>query len=216
LSALGSALAATPISSAELRALLQGLVVEESHIRSAVLQALEPIDIDAFGFLPELWAACHDMEERNVKMASQIQAEQEPEISAEAYKTMLPFLESRHAAVRTATAKSLGTLASIHPERISAMVQELIDLYNARNVELKPELDAYGLVLEASLNREDPWKARCAIMESFGCLSPTLGKDNVLVIFELFLNGNACADRHAAVRQRVLDVSDLRGRLDFR
>lgn len=70
-----------------------------------------------------------------------------------------------------------------------------------------PEYDKFGMVIEETLNREDPWRCRAAIARSFATIAPHLRSNDVLVVFDLLLSGGALGDRSSEVRSQMLSVS---------
>lgn len=62
------------------------------------------------------------------------------------------------------------------------------------------------MVIEETLNREDPWRSRVAIAKSFKSVAECLGSQDVLTAFDLLLSGGALGDRSGAVRSEMLSV----------
>ena len=89
-------------------------------------------------------------------------------------------------------------------------------LYHAENYSLAPEYDQYGMVIESTLGREDPWHVRVAVARAIEASAPSFRAADVVPFFVFALQpGTALSDRHEAVRQAMLEASsaviDARG-----
>jgi hypothetical protein len=76
-----------------------------------------------------------------------------------------------------------------------------------QNKDLAPEFDQYGMIIESSLDREDPWRVRVAIADTLRLLSEYMGSQDVESVFSLFIHEAALGDRSVQVRSKMLDVS---------
>lgn len=65
------------------------------------------------------------------------------------------------------------------------------------------------MVIEETLNREDPWRCRVAIARSFKSIAKYLQTPDTLTIFDLLLAGGALGDRSGEVRSEMLSVRCL-------
>lgn len=63
------------------------------------------------------------------------------------------------------------------------------------------------MVIEETLNREDPWRCRVAIAKSFKSIAESLQSSDTLTLFDLLLSGGALGDRSGEVRSEMLAVS---------
>lgn len=70
-----------------------------------------------------------------------------------------------------------------------------------------PVYDQFGMVIEASLVVEDPWRTRVAQAATLKLVSEHFSPDDVDAFFELLIEGQALGDRNQAVRSAMLDVS---------
>ena len=62
------------------------------------------------------------------------------------------------------------------------------------------------MVREESLNREDPWRTRVAIAEALRFLAPLYQTDDVRLVVDLLVAGEALGDRSAEVRFAMLEL----------
>ncbi|CAE6494446.1 unnamed protein product [Rhizoctonia solani] len=91
----------------------------------------------------------------------------------------------------------------------SGYISELLPFLDHENKYAKilaPEFDEYGMVIESSLDRADPWPARAAIANTFRHLAPYFTETEVVPFFEFLIKDEALGDRHAAVRRNILDA----------
>ena len=70
-----------------------------------------------------------------------------------------------------------------------------------------PEYDQYGMVIESTLDREDPWRTRKAIASALKAASVHFNPDSVQTLFNLLLVDGALGDRSQDVRSEMLEVS---------
>ena len=75
-----------------------------------------------------------------------------------------------------------------------------------QNRPLVPEYDSFGIIIEESLNREDPWKTRVAIAKAFGAVSQYMGEAEVSLFFDVLIGDAALGDRSPDVRGSMLAV----------
>jgi hypothetical protein len=76
-----------------------------------------------------------------------------------------------------------------------------------KNKDLAPEYDQYGMIIESTLNREDPWRVRVAVADTLRLLSEFVGPDDIRSVFRLFIDEAALGDRSEQVRSKMLEVS---------
>lgn len=70
-----------------------------------------------------------------------------------------------------------------------------------------PQYDQYGMVIEESLNAEDPWRARKAIATTLKLVAPYFSPADVAAFFDILITGEALGDRSQSVRSEMLEVS---------
>jgi hypothetical protein len=74
---------------------------------------------------------------------------------------------------------------------------------------LLPQYDQYGMIIEESLQAEDPWRTRAAIALTLKLISPFFSPVDVEAFFNLLIEGTALGDRTQTVRSEMLEVWDL-------
>ncbi|PWN39719.1 ARM repeat-containing protein [Ceraceosorus guamensis] len=205
----------TNATQAEIAVILRHTLADETYVRSGSLQALQPLDLTHMEYCVELWVACHDSDGENARLAEKAWEENAMDVPSSYMATLVPLLEHENNFVRIATGAALTEAARLHPESVTALVGELRKLYDLRAVELKPELDMYGLVRDETVGREDPWRARAAVALAFQKLAPLFNGTDVEPFFDFLIAGGALGDRNEEVRQKMLEagtaVIDARG-----
>jgi hypothetical protein len=190
----------------EISNILRHALADEVSVRSGSLQALLPLDLTNIEFCVELWLACHDEDEENARLAEKAWEENGLDVPEVFAPALVPLLEHTHVFVRLSTGRALAEAARMHPEAVTDVIAALRHLYELRAVELKPELDKYGLVIDSTVGREDPWRTRVAIALAFQHLAPLFNGSDVEPFFEFLIQGEALGDRSEEVRQKMLDA----------
>ncbi|BGP36319.1 translational activator of GCN4 [Rhodotorula kratochvilovae] len=200
----------------EVAAILDGALTEEAFVRLAALQALQPLDLTEAEFPAALWILAHDVDERNRELAEIVWQENGLDVPADFLPRLIPLLSHTSAAVREATAAAIGEGVSVHPEHMADALMQLVAEYDDKAKELLPEYDRFGMLVEESLSREDPWKARKAIATAFRLLAEQFSPVDVKAFFDLLIEGKALGDRSQAVRSEMLEAAqtaiDLHGK----
>ncbi|ORY90168.1 ARM repeat-containing protein [Leucosporidium creatinivorum] len=194
-------------SPAEIAAILDGAMTEESFVRFACVQALQPLDLTELDFSAPLWIAAHDGDERNRALAIAAWEENALDVPEDFLAELLPFLSHASAAIRQATAESIAEGVSLHPTVVAEAIQQLVVEYKEKAKELLPQYDQYGMVIEESLNAEDPWRARKAIATTFKLVAPYFSPADVAAFFDILIAGEALGDRSQSVRSEMLEAA---------
>ena len=193
--------------------LLEACLSEERRERDGALQCLVPLDLTELEFSPALWLAMHsDL----APLASQIWTENALDVPSTYVSSLVPLLRHAHAYVRTSAARAVGAACALHPDTLGALLEALRMLYHAENYSLAPEYDQFGMVIESTLGREDPWHVRVAVARAIEASAPSFRAADVVPFFVFALQpGTALSDRHEAVRHAMLEASsaviDARG-----
>lgn len=203
---LGEAMKANATSE-EMQQLLKHAVADEVYVRTGALQALQPLDLTDIEFCVELWVACHDDDEENARLANKAWEDNGLDIPATYASALLPLLEHSHAFVRTAAGKSLATAAEVHVETVADLARALMALYAKKNEVIEPQYDRFGLIIEKTLNWQDPWQARGAIALTFHNLAPIFSTDTLVPYFEFLIGKEGLGDRNEDVRRKMLDAA---------
>ncbi|WFD03929.1 translational activator of GCN4 [Malassezia obtusa] len=209
LRAYGEAMARTTVGAGALAQQLQDAALsDERRERDGALQCLVPFDLTEWEFSAPLFLALHADDEELQRTAERIWAENAMEVPPTYVNALVALLEHPHAYVQTTTPRALGTACAAHPETFAALRDGLVLLYGAKNHSLEPEYDAHGLVIDATLHREDPWRVRLGVAHAFAALAPRFGAPDVLPFFHFALREpGALGDRHDAVRRAMLDAA---------
>lgn len=212
---IGEALRATALP-AEIQKLLSNTMVDEVYVRNGCLQAIQPLDLTDLEFPVELWLACHDEDEENARLAEKAWEENGLDVPESFADPLIVLLEHKNAYVRDSCAPALAAATEQHPEQVSSVVAKLCSLYKERNKVLAPEYDRFGMVIESTKNRQDPWQTRAAVAVALRHLAPYLQGSDVPSFFEFMIDGQALGDRSEEVRPSMLEaataVIDLHGK----
>ena len=203
-------------SAAEIQAVLDGAMTEETYVRFACLQAVQPLDLTDLDFSASLWIAAHDVDGRNRELAMQAWQENALDVPEAFAPLLIPFLAHASAAIREAAAVALAEAVDLHPALVADTMALLIIEYHDKAKELVPVYDQYGMLVEDSLNAEDPWRTRVALARALRLMSAHFAPKDVDVFFDLLINGEALGDRSQTVRSEMLEaataVIDAHGR----
>ncbi|VDC02874.1 unnamed protein product [Peniophora sp. CBMAI 1063] len=206
--ALGETIASSPAPTrSEADALLQGTLVQEAHARTACLQALAPLDLTEREWAPALLIACSDEDDNNARLARGIWDDNGLDVPADYAPLLLSFLEHDVSYVRTGAAQALAEAVEHWPASVSDTVGRIKSMYVERAQVIKPEFDQYGMLVEGSLERADPWAARAALAGALVALAPLLAEGDVVPLFQFLIDEPAAlGDRHADVRRGMLEA----------
>ena len=188
--------------------LLHAALSDERRVRDGALQCLVPLDLTELEFSPTLWLALHDRDAEMVRIAERIWDENGLDVPPSYVGALVPLLEHGHAYVRAAAAEAIGTACAAHPDTFDELLDALQRLYESLYYSLEPEYDAYGMVIESTLHREDPWPARVAIAAALRAIAPCFTAAAVVPFFVFALRrGAVLSDRHERVRSAMLDAA---------
>ncbi|GAA5855038.1 hypothetical protein JCM8547_002355 [Rhodosporidiobolus lusitaniae] len=200
----------------EVAAILDGALTEEAFVRLAALQALQPLDLTDLEFSAILWVLAHDVDERNRELALTVWEENGLDVPEAFLPLLIPLLSHSSASIRDATAAAIAEGVRQHPDHVADALMQLVAEYHEKAKELLPEYDRFGMLVEESLTREDPYKARTAIARSLRLLSDIFSPVDVKSFFDLLISGQALGDRSQSVRSEMLEaaqvVIDLHGK----
>ncbi|KAK4055085.1 translational activator of GCN4 [Microbotryomycetes sp. JL201] len=200
----------------ELEAVLDGAMTEETAVRFACVQAIQPLDLTDLEYPARLWIAAHDADDRNRELAATAWVENALDVPATYLSKLLPFLGHNSAAIRQATAEAVADAVRAHPNTISETLSSIVAEYRQQAKELVPQYDQYGMVIEESLMAEDPWRTRKALATTLRLVAEQFRAQDVKTFFGLLIEGEALGDRSQAVRSEMLEagivVVDVHGK----
>lgn len=203
---IGEALRTTALP-AEIQKLLSNTMVDEVYVRNGCLQAIQPLDLTDLEFPVELGLACHDEDEENARLAEKAWEENGLDVPESFADPLIALLEHKNAYVRDSCARALAAATEQHPEQVSSVIAKLCSLYKERNKVLAPEYDRFGMVIESTKNRQDPWQTRAAVAVALRHLAPYLQGSDVPSFFEFMIDGQALGDRSEEVRPSMLEAA---------
>lgn len=210
LRAYGEAMARTTVGAGALaQQLLDASLSDERRERDGALQCLVPFDLTEWEFSAPLFLALHaDDDEEIQRTAERIWTENAMDVPPAYVNTLVALLEHPHAYVQAATPKALGSACAAHPDTFAPLRDGLEMLYASKNYSLDPEYDEMGMVIDATLNREDPWTVRLGVARTLHALAPQFDARAVMPFFHFALHEPAAlGDRHEAVRRAMLDAA---------
>ncbi|KAH8929690.1 ARM repeat-containing protein [Atractiella rhizophila] len=179
----------------------------EVLLQSSATDHVQALDLTDLTWSPELWILCHDSDSKTKQAATEVWEENGLDVPAEEVLVLVKYLESTSAVVRDSAAHSIATAVTLYPEQVDDVLTALVGLYQVKNKPLGIEYDKFGMVIEASLDRQDPWKERRAIALSLGLLASSYTTSNVRQVFSLLLKGDGLGDRNEEVRKEMLTAA---------
>jgi hypothetical protein len=192
------------INSPELSVLLQGSIVPEVSVRTAVLQAIHSeIDLIDLDFSEQVWLECHDNVDENVDIAEAVWEENALETDDSSGIKILPHLKSADVQLRTSASKALAHSIQLHPSTF-ASIFELLQVEYRKEAEPKvPQRDAYGMLKKVDLT--DPWEARSGVALAFKEMTKVFDTAQIVPFMEFIIQHGPLGDRNATVRQQMVD-----------
>ncbi|KAI5921018.1 armadillo-type protein [Camillea tinctor] len=193
------------ISVSEMAVLTKGAIVPQSSVRETVLQSISAeVDMSELDFSEEIWIACHDDIEKNVELGRDIWEESGFTISKDVPVRMIPYLESKDAQLRRATARSLSEACKSHMSTVEEVFRRLRSLYAEFAKPRLPQLDEYGMPRKTDLS--DPWEARHGIASAFKELAIHLQKSEIDEYFNFLIECGPLGDQNVMVRGEMLEA----------
>lgn len=188
----------------EVAILLKGVIVPQSSVRTAVLQAIrDHIDLTEADYLDEIWVACHDDLDENVELGRLIWQENGLEAEPEHAFTMVPYLASQDRQLRRAASRALAEAVGQDHSVFARVVDLLEDQYRKLAAPRIPERDAFGMLKKSNLS--DPWENRSGIALSFRALAPDFL--NLVPFFVFLIQDRAVGDQSATVRDEMIEAA---------
>ncbi len=192
---------------AEINKLLSHAIADAVYVRSGSLQALQSQDLSNLSTPYQLWIATQDSDEENARLALKAWQENSLDLPASYGEGLITYLEHPGDFPRLVTPRAIAIAADSYPETVSNLLVRLIELYRERNKLLLPEYDQYGMVIEGTDNRKDPWEIRVAIASTFNELAEYFSRTDMSPFFTFLIEEEALGDRHEAVRLKILEAA---------
>ncbi|GAB7360485.1 hypothetical protein MBLNU230_g8436t1 [Neophaeotheca triangularis] len=191
-------------SEPETNTIVQGAIVPDTSVRGAVLQAISAeLDLEDREFYEEVWLACHDDVDEHVDIAHEIWEENELKVAPDSVYQLLPYLESKDAQLRRATARAVAAATKQHPSSFEGLLNRLQETYIDRAKEKIPKKDKYGMLLKQDLS--DPWEARHGIALALRELAPVFPPDHLVPFMHFLVESGPLGDRSNAVRDAMVN-----------
>ncbi|EPQ55338.1 ARM repeat-containing protein [Gloeophyllum trabeum ATCC 11539] len=189
--------------------LLRGTLHQEVYARNACLQALQPFDLTELDWSIELWIAMHDDDEQNVRLAQTIWEDNGLDVPEAFLEPLLDYLGHDNSYVRSSAAAGLADAVQHYPQLSARVVKALERLYRDKAKILAPEFDQYGMVIEQSLNRIDPWQTRQAVARTFQLIAPYIPSEEIENFFTFLIKDEALGDGAPEVRREMLQAATV-------
>ena len=199
------------MSEEEIFILVRGTVVPEASVRTAVLQSISAkVDLSEISTPLEIWIACHDGEEQNRELASEIWEEGgfNPSDIGD-FRQLLPYIYAKDSQLRRASARALESLAANEARTKPTFAKEVIETVKASYIELaKPrvqELDRFGIPKKMDLS--DPWESRHGFALALKEMAPSFPKSELEPFFSFLIESGPLSDQSDMVRSQMLEAS---------
>ncbi|KAJ3106530.1 translational activator of GCN4 [Phlyctochytrium planicorne] len=193
--------------------LLDALLCPEPVAREASLRALQhmPIPDGCIDGPPgaRVWSLRHDEVETNIEEAERVWSvwNDEDPIDAGLVNSILELVVYKAPEIRASAARALFAALEQLPDQVSKTFDELQKLYVEKNVLPTPEYDEYGMVIPASLEKEDDWRSRSGIALALKACCPAISSKATLEnLFTFLIEGEALGDRSERVRGQLLEA----------
>ncbi|KAF9179251.1 translational activator of GCN4 [Haplosporangium sp. Z 11] len=190
----------------EINTLLGGLLYNESLVRHAALSALEPLELTVIDFSRELWTACYDEDTTNAKLAFELWEDNGMEVEPTYADALLPYVVHQNGFVRQAAGKAIAGAVKLYPETVSATLNSIYILYHEKAQPIVPQYNDFGLLIQESMNRQDPVDQRFGLSMALKNIAPLMTAADLQPFAEFLIRQDALGDRSADVRQGMLDA----------
>ncbi|KAG0366840.1 translational activator of GCN4 [Gamsiella multidivaricata] len=190
----------------EINTLLGGLLYNETLVRQAALAALESLELTVIDFSRELWTACYDEDPTNAKLAFELWEDNGMEVEPTYANALLPYVVHQNGFVRQAAAKAIAGAVKLYPDTVTATLNAIYILYHEKAQPIVPQYNEYGLVIQESLNRQDPSDQRFGLSMALKNIAPLMTASDLQPFAEFLIHQDALGDRSADVRQGMLDA----------
>lgn len=192
----------------EIAILLKGVIVPQTLVRTAVLQAVrDNIDLTDFDFCVEIYLASHDDVQENVELGRAIwrenalDTEHLPQYATE----ILPFLAGKDRQLRCAASSALADCISGDHDMFGVVLDQLKDQYCELTKPRMPERDAFGMPKKIDL--ADPWEYRSGIALAFKAMASNFDTSKLVRFVEFLVKDSAVGDQSATVRDEMIDAA---------
>ncbi|KAE8163123.1 armadillo-type protein [Aspergillus tamarii] len=192
------------IDNAELDVLLQGTIVSDTSVRTAVLQVIDAeIDLTDLDFSEHVWLECHDHVEENAEIAETIWDDNALEVDDSSYGKIIPYLASKDPQLRGAAARALAHALESNPTKFEEVFSELQAKYESEAKPKVPEKDMYGM--PKKMDMADHWEFRSGIALAFTAMTNGFEGEQILSFLRFLIERGPLIDRSPVVRAQMAD-----------
>lgn len=197
---------ASNITDGELAALSQGIIVPETSVRTAVLQAIDAeLDMNDQPFSEQVWLGCHDDVEENAELARTIWEDNDLQLDSTVAFKMLPYLDFLDKPLRRAAARSIGQTVLQFPTTFYELLKTLQESYKEKAKPRVPERDEYGMPRKVDLR--DPWESRDGIALAFKELTSSFNDTDLVSFLQFMIYEGPLGDRNGTVRDEMVEAA---------
>ncbi|KAJ3208838.1 translational activator of GCN4 [Dinochytrium kinnereticum] len=193
--------------------LLDALLSPEPVAREACLRALQhlPIPEGCLDGVPgsKVWALMHDEVETITMEAERVWEiwNDDDKIEAGILEPIMDLITFKVPDIRSSAGRALCEALKSLPECVPKAFSDLQRLYHDKNVLPTPEYDEYGMVIPASLEKEDDWRSRSGIALALKACAPVISSKATLEgLFRFLMDEEALGDRSERVRSQLLEA----------
>jgi hypothetical protein len=202
------------ITREELEILLQGTILPNVSVRTALLQVIvDEIDLTDLDFSEHIWLSCHDSVEENAELAERIWEENALEVDENSHVAIMKYLDSTDSQLRGTAARALAHVIELNPSVFEKVLSDLRSRYES---EVKPKLpakDKYGMPLKAEVS--DHWEVRSGIALAFKAMTKSFQGNQIVSFLRFLIEKGPLVDKNSSVRAQMADsgrtVIALRG-----
>ena len=188
----------------EVAILLKGVIVPQTAVRSAVLQAVRAdIDLTVLDFSEEIWLASHDDLDENVELGLAIWQENALEVTGADALKIIHYLASPDRQLRRAASRALADCIAEDESIFLTILERLQELYREKVKPRVPERDEYGMPRKMDLS--DPWELRSGIALAFKSMAPRFKAENLVPFVRFLIYSGTVGDRNASVRDEMIE-----------
>ncbi|WEW57900.1 translational activator of GCN4 [Emydomyces testavorans] len=192
------------VQTKEVTILLQGIIVPEQSVRTAVLQAIEAeIDLTDFDFSEYVWLECHDHILENAEIAKAIWDENALDVDENSSDLILKYLGCGDSALREAAAKALAHACEASKSVFTTTLEKLKSKYQDEIQPKAPEMDAYGM--PKKVDTPDNWELRSGIALALKFMAKDFHSDQIVSFLRFLISGGPLIDRNISVRRQMAE-----------
>ncbi|KAK0946967.1 translational activator of GCN4 [Friedmanniomyces endolithicus] len=197
---------APTMTTTEVDVVVKGVIVSDSAVRGAVLQAISAeLELTERDFCIEVWLACHDDSEEHRDVAHEIWEENGFKITSDTAARCLPYLASKDPQLRRAAARAAARSIKEQAAAFEGTFSTLRETYVECAMPRKPELDRYGMPVRKDIS--DPWETRHGVAVAFRELAAVFPQDQLAPFMYFLIENGPLSDRNGTVRDSMVQAA---------